>query len=140
MAKHVLYDAYVTVDGVAFPEGQVKAVKGITFDREEHDVTGMNQDQRIKLPGVAVVPNPTLEFYHDFDAASVWATLFPLYQSKAIVNLVVRPTSDPKSPTNPEATVPVWVKKIPFVDGAYAEVHGASVEFSVGGTATIATA
>lgn len=98
MAKFVLRDALVTVNGVDLSD-HVSGVT-ITTSRPEVDVTSMGDDFMAFIGGI---PDATVEvaYFQDFAAAKVDATHWPLVNSDTLFPVVVRPVNAAGSATNP---------------------------------------
>lgn len=99
MAKFVLKDAYITVNGINLSDHCSSVTIETTFD--EVDLTGFGATYKQIAQGLGDA-TITLNVFQDFAAASVDATLWPLSQSGATFPVVVRATSAAKSATNPE--------------------------------------
>jgi hypothetical protein len=61
----------------------------------------------------------------------LWDTLRPLAKTQQTV--VVKPLDGAAGPTNPSATMTVWVPSIPFIDSAIGEATTFDIEFRVVG-------
>lgn len=98
MAKFVLRDAFVTVNGVDLSD-HVSGVT-ITTSRPEVDVTSMGDDFQAFIGGI---PDATVEvaFFQDFASGKVDATHWPLANSDTPFPVVVRPVNTAGSATNP---------------------------------------
>jgi hypothetical protein len=98
MAIFVFTDAKVLVNGVDLSDHCSKVT--CVDDRNAVDVTtmGSSYEQETKGLGKASI---TLDFFQDFAAAKVHATLQPLIASSTPVAVEVRPTSGARSATNP---------------------------------------
>ncbi|MFS8534355.1 MAG: hypothetical protein FWJ65_04285 [Limnochordales bacterium] len=99
MAKLVLRDCYIEVDGVVFSD-HVSSVE-INLSKDEIETTNFGGSGRERVHGLAD-DSFTINFQQDFDSTSVDATLYPLYEQEEEFEVVVRPHSAPVSETNPE--------------------------------------
>lgn len=99
MSKLVLKDCFIEVDGVDFSD-HVSSVE-INLAKDEIDTTNFGGAGRERAHGLKD-DQFTINFQQDFDAASVDATLYPLYDNEAEFVTRVRPTSGAVSTTNPE--------------------------------------
>jgi len=99
MAKFVLKNAFITVDGVNLSDHCSSVTIETTFD--EVDVTGFGGTYKEIIQGMGDA-TITLNVFQDFAAGSVDATLWPLSQSGATFPVVVRATSAVVSATNPQ--------------------------------------
>lgn len=102
MAKFILDDADIVVNGVNLSDH----CSSVTIDdnSDEQDVTAMGADNKQVLLGVGD-GTMTAEFFQDFAAGSVDATLNGLQGSNTPFNVVVKPTSAAVSATNPKYTM-----------------------------------
>lgn len=99
MAKLVLRDCFISVDGVDFSD-HVSSVE-IQLSKDEIDTTNFGGSGRERAHGLKD-DSFTLNFQQDFAAASVDATLYPLYDNETEFQVIVRPTAGVVGPTNPE--------------------------------------
>ncbi len=99
MGKLVLRDCFISVDGVDLSD-HVSSVT-VTLEKDEIETTAFTGQGRERVAGLNN-DNFELNFQQDFDAASVDATLFPLWDGESEFVVLVRPTSAAVSATNPE--------------------------------------
>lgn len=102
MAKTILRDASVTVDGVDLSD-HVDTV-AISTKYDVNDVTGMGAAMKEKLLGLGD-GTITVNFFQDNAAGQVDATLNALLGSNTPFTIVVKPTSAAVSATNPSYTM-----------------------------------
>lgn len=129
MAKQIIKDAQVTVGGVSLGTS-VKSVEiSLTADAKETTAFGDGWTQRIAgLKDGSI----KIDFYQDFAAASVEATLFPLFGTLATVAIL--PNSGTASSTNPSYTAVCLVNQLTPVAGAVGDVMTQSVTWPTSGT------
>lgn len=96
MARYVATDNNITINGSDF-SSSIAAVT-LNTTAEEVETSSFGNDWRSRVAGLKDA-SITLDFHQDFGASSVDATLWPLLGSNATV--VVKPTSDATSATNP---------------------------------------
>jgi hypothetical protein len=96
MAKFAATDYSVLVGGVNLSTN-LNSVE-LTLEADDLETTAFGNDFRTKIAGLKS-GSVTLNFMQDFGAASVDATLFPLFGTQATV--VIKPTSGSVSATNP---------------------------------------
>src|SRR6266487_4345152 len=98
MAITVLTDAYVSVNGVVLSDHASK----VTCEdmRDAVDVTAMGATNKAIAKGLGDA-KITVDFFQDFAAGKVHATLQPLIGSTTPFAVEVRPTSGARSATNP---------------------------------------
>jgi hypothetical protein len=99
MAKFAATDYSVTVGGVNLSTN-LNSVE-LSLEADDLETTAFGNDFRTKIAGLKS-GSVTLNFMQDFGAASVDATLFPLFGTQATV--VIKPTSGSVSATNPSYT------------------------------------
>ena len=129
MAKQIIKDAQVTVGGVSLGTS-VKSVEiSLTADAKETTAFGDGWTQRIAgLKDGSI----KIDFYQDFAAASVEATLFPLFGTLATVAIL--PNSGTATTTNPSYTAVCLVNQLTPVSGAVGDVMTQSVTWPTSGT------
>lgn len=134
MAKHVIRDPEVTVAGTDLSTHISSATVELTSD--EQDVTGFQANAREILPGIPDA-NISLNFWQDYAAGSVDATLQPVYDGGTAVPIVVKPTDAAVSPTNPSWTMQGVLLNYSPLAGAVGEANATEVSFRNGGTAGV---
>lgn len=138
--KHVFYDGVITVNGVTLSDHANKFT--LTVGAESFVGNVFGDSQKYELPGLTTISDIAAEFFHDFAAAKVYATLLAIWQAQTpavSVNLVLKASSAANSATNPQWTIPVFIKSMPIFDGQHGQVHKCAVTFGVMGTYSIAT-
>jgi hypothetical protein len=126
MAKFVLTDASVTVNGVNLSDH----VQSVTVEttRDDVDVTAMGATNKAYLGGLGDA-NINVTFFSDFAASSVHATLYPLSTTSTPFPVIVKPTSAAVSTTNPS----FWMSCLMFgytpIDGSVGDATTMDVEF-----------
>jgi hypothetical protein len=138
MAKHVIYNASVVVNGVDLSD-HVESV-GFEVGINKQDAAAMGDIQDYGMPGTQIVSPVTITFYADFAGSKVYATLFPLWQNRTIFNIVGKATSGARTATNPEWTIPSFIGKTPLMTGKRGDRHMAPVTCEVGGVLSVLTA
>lgn len=136
--KHILYDATITVNGVALTTRLERVEFMVGINKQVGSTMGDLQDYSI--PGTLTVTDPVVEFYQDYDTAKVYATLKALQAARTIFNIVGKASSGATSSTNPEWTIPVFVAQMPLMTGRRGDRHMSPVTFATAGELTIATA
>lgn len=99
MAKLVLRDCFIEVDGVNF-SSHVSSVT-INLSKDEIDTTNFGGDGRERAHGLKD-DSFELTFQQDYSAASVDDTLYPLWDLEQEFLVKVRPRSSAVSVNNPE--------------------------------------
>jgi hypothetical protein len=127
VAKHVLLNAVITVNGVDL-SNRAKKISwnaGVT----SHPAGAFGDAEDYSMPGVRQVKDITVEFYQDYAASNVYATLKPLWAANSIFTLTAKPDSAADSPTNPNFTVQAFVGDMPMLNGGRGEANMATVTF-----------
>lgn len=99
MAKIVLRDCFIEVDGVNF-SSHVSSVT-INLSKDEIDTTNFGGSGRERAHGLKD-DSFELTFQQDYDANSVDDTLYPLWDDETEFTVKVRPKSGSTSANNPE--------------------------------------
>jgi len=126
MGKVVLRNCFIEVDGVNF-SSHVSSVT-VNLSKDEIDTTNFGGDGRERAAGLKD-DSFELNFQQDFDAASVDATLYPLWNDEDEFEVVVRPTSAPVSATNPEYSGTCILLEYQPLAGSVGELSETSVTF-----------
>lgn len=125
MAKHVLYNAVCTVNGVDL----TNRVKSISWNSgiAKQPAAAMGEAQSYSMAGVQEPDDISVEFYMDYAAANVYATFTALYQARTAFVFTAKADSAADSATNPNFTCTVFVGKMPFINGSRGDGHMAPV-------------
>jgi len=130
MTKQVLTDAFVSINGVDLSD-HVNQVT-LNYQAELQDSTTMGDDTRERLGGLKDW-SLDVDFYQDFDAASVDDTLFPLVGTSFTV--IVRPVKGTVvGATNPNYSGTGILESYPPLGGSIGEMSASSVTIQAAGT------
>lgn len=99
MAKIVLRDCFIEVDGHDFSD-HVSSVE-VSLKKAGVDTTNFSGGGKEQVAGLKD-DEFTINFQQDFDALSVDAVLYPLYDLEGEFVVKVRPRAGAASATNPE--------------------------------------
>lgn len=137
--KHMFYDAVITVNSVALSDHVEKVeVKVSTMVPGRADAMG--DLQTYDMPGIQKIEDITVSFFQDYAAAKVYATLYAAWSvPQTIFNIVLKASSAATSATNPQWTIPVFVKTMPFMTGTHGDRHMADASFGCAGNYSVAT-
>lgn len=126
MAKTILRNASVTVNSVDLSNH----VRSVTIQEswDVVDVTAMGDTAKTNLLGIADA-QVTVEFYQDFAATSVDATLSTLAGSNTPFSVVVKPDTAAVSATNPSYTMQAVLPQYTPVAGQVGNASTMSVTF-----------
>ena len=123
MAIEVLTDAFVSINAVDLSD-HIREVR-IDDGAELPTATAMG-DKGIRRLGGLRDWSAVFEFYQDFDAAKVDATLDPLIAVQTALK-VRKSKTDAISATNPEYQGNGMIESLPLVAGSVGEEHTISV-------------
>ena len=135
MAKYAAVDHSITINGTAFSTA-LQSVE-LMVEAAELETTAFGGTFRERIAGLKT-GSVTLNFFQDFAAGAVDATLFPLLGSNATV--VVKPTSGTVSATNPAFTAVCLVVTYSPFSSSVGDIATTSVTWPTTGTVTRATA
>ena len=135
MAKYAATDHTITINGSAFST----ALQSVEFmvEAAELETTAVGGTFRERIAGLKT-GSITLNFFQDFAASQVDATLFPLLGSNATV--VVKPTSGTVSATNPSYSAVCLVTQYTPFSSSVGDIATVSVTWPTTGTVSRATA
>ena len=135
MAKHIIYNASVTLNAVDLSD-HCKKVE-FTVETNGQDAAAMADIEDYEMPGTRKVSPITIEFYQDYAASKVHQTLIALWTARTSFNVVVKPDSAAAASTNPQFTVSCFLKSLPVVSGSRGDAHMASVTLQPAALMTI---
>jgi hypothetical protein len=126
MAKFIGRDVSVTVNAVDLSEWVKSATVSESWD--DVDVTGMGANAKEHLLGIGDA-YIEVEFFQDFAAAAVNATLKTIKGSNTPVEVIVKPTSDAVSVTNPSYTMQAVLPEYNAIDASVGDASTTKVKF-----------
>lgn len=135
MAKLVLNDMNVTINGTALTTSVGKAELAVESDDVETTAFGGN-GWRTRIGGLKAA-NVSLTFMQDYAAASVDATLWPLLNT--LGTIVLTPAGTAVSATNPSFTFTCLINSI-TEGGQVGDLATFDVTWPISGAVTRATA
>src|SRR5688572_24911368 len=120
MAKHVLYNAVITINAVTLTDRARK----ITFRVGTNKQPGaaMSEVQDYSIPGTLFVSPIVIEYYQDYAASNVYITHRTIWDARSSVVLTAKADSAADSATNPNFTITVFVADMSYIDGARGDV------------------
>ena len=128
MALFTLTDAFISINGVTLSD-HAKSVT-IEDNRDQIDFTAFGATSKAYGKGLGDA-KITVEFYQDFAASKVHATLQPLIASTTPFAVEVRATSAARSATNPAALLAsALLFNYGMLAGAVGEASAMSAEFT----------
>jgi predicted secreted protein len=135
MPKFAATDFNVLINGSNFSTS-LNSVE-LTLSADDLETTAFGGEWRTRIAGLKS-GSITLNFMQDFGAASVDATLYPIFGSNATV--VIKPTSATVSSTNPAYTAVALVTAYSPYSSSVGDIATLSVTWPTTGTVTRATA
>lgn len=126
MPKHFMQDVSVVYSGATLSD-HVESVE-VTMEYDQVEVTAMGATAREFIPGLRD-DTITINFFQDFDASKVDATISPLLGSSTGATMVIKPTTSSPSATNPSYTAVVAPYSYSPLNGAVGDANQTSVEF-----------
>jgi hypothetical protein len=134
MAKLVLTNPSVSIAGTDLST----SISSVTLDTKYDiiETTSFGSTAKTRVAGLAD-NSISIEFFQDYAASSVEATIFPLLGTAASV--VIKPVATTVSTTNPSYTVSALVSEWQPLKGGVGQLATASVTWSVSGAISKAT-
>jgi len=138
MAKLVLRDCYVVVNGTVFSD-HVSSCE-INMSKDEVETTNFSGSGRERVHGLQD-NSFSVTFQQDFDANSVDSVLYPLWNNENEFTVEIRPRSGSVSASNPKYTGTCILLEYQPLAGDVGDLSETEVTFNVQrGTFTRATA
>jgi hypothetical protein len=135
LPKFVATDYSITLNGTALSDA-LQSVN-LTIQSDEVETTTFGGGWKTMVGGLRS-GSLQLNFFQDFAAGSVDATLWPLINTVGTV--VIKPTSSTVSSTNPSYTVPVLISQYQPFASSVGDAATLSITLPTSGTVTRATA
>lgn len=126
MAKTVLRDCVITVNGVDFSD-HVSSVE-VQLKKNLVDTTNFSGGGKEQKHGLTD-DEFTLNFQQDFAAAEVDATLYPLYSNETEFTVTVKPTVGAVSATNPQYSGTCILAEYSPLNGKVGDLSETKVKF-----------
>ena len=126
MAITVLTDALVIVNSVTLSDHANQVT--ITDTRDSVDVTAFGATNKAVAKGLGDA-TISVQFFQDFAAGKVHATLQPLISSGTTVQIEIRPTSAARSTTNPAAVMQGLLMNYNMLSGGVGEASTITADF-----------
>jgi hypothetical protein len=126
MAVTVLTNAMVLVNGVDLSDHVSKVT--LTDSRDTVDITAMGATSKAITKGLGDA-KASVDFFQDFAAAKVHATLQPLIGSSTGFAFEVRPTNAARSTTNPAFLMTALLMDYSMLDGSVGDASSFTAEF-----------
>jgi predicted secreted protein len=137
LAVYAATDHKITVNGTNLSSSLQSATLDLSSD--ELETTAFGGGWRTRVAGLKS-GSVTLNFFQDFAAAAVDATLYPLYSAGSYATVVITPTSTAVSATNPAYTAVCLVSQYQPYSSSVGDIATLSVTWMTNGTVSRATA
>lgn len=132
MAIFTLVDVYISINSVVLSDHGNKVT--VTDTRTSVDITAFGATNKAVTKGLGDA-TIAIDFFQDFAAAKIHATLQPLIGSTTPVPIEIRPTSGARSATNPAALMQGLLMSYNMLDGSIGAASSMSVSFENGSQA-----
>lgn len=134
MAKHLLYNAVVTINGVTLTDRARK----ISWKVGTNKLPGaaMSEVQDYSIPGTLFVSPIVIEFFQDYAASNVYITHRTIWDARSSVTLTAKADSAADSATNPNFTCTVFVADMDYLQGSRGDIHVNSVTYEAAAAMT----
>lgn len=137
MAVYAATDHKITVNGTNL--SNVLQSVSLDLSSDELETTAFGGGWRTRVAGLKS-GSVTLNFFQDFAAGAVDATLYPLYNGGSYATVVITPTSTAVSATNPAYTAVCLVSQYQPFASSVGDIATMSVTWQTNGTVSRATA
>lgn len=137
MAKHVLYNASVVVNGTDLSDHVISV--SYTEGLNGVDAAAMSETQDYQMPSTINISDVSIQYFLDFASSKVYATHHSLVTNRTTFNIVVKADAGANAATNPAFTLPVFVKSHPFVNGSRGDAHKGTIVYAAAGAQSVAT-
>lgn len=135
MAKEVLTGSHLTVGSVDVSSMVKKITVTQTSEAKETQAFGNAAKARV---GGLVDYELSVDWYGDYAASAVYATLQPLFNTAT--TCVVKKSSGAVAATNPSFSGSFLVNDFPFIDAEHGEVHEFSTTWPYAGGSVVTPA
>lgn len=137
MAKKIITNAFISINGVELSNRSNKVT--ITSTKDKQDVTAFGAQSKQNLLGLGD-GTIAIDLFQDFDAGSVDATVWPIHTSGSEVVIVVKPDNSAVSTTNPSYTMTGVLPSYTPLDGQVGQASKVSITFENSGDTGIVRA
>jgi len=137
MAVYAATDHKITLNGTNL--SNVLQSVSLDVSSDEIETTAFGGGWRTRIQGLKS-GSVTLNFFQDFGASSVDATITPLFNAGSYATVVVTPTSSAVSSTNPAWTAVCLVSQYQPFSASVGDIATLSVTWPTSGTVSRATA
>ena len=138
MAKFLATQFQVSLNGTDLTSSLHSVTLDVTSNEVDTTTFGTSSTVYKTVAGVILSGSVKLDFYQDYAAGSVDATIWPLVNSVGTV--VIKPLGTAVSATNPSYTVTALINGYTPISGNIGDLSSFSVTWPTSGTVTRATA
>lgn len=138
MAKFMASNFVVTLNGTDLSSSLHAVTLDVSANEIDTTTFGTSSTVYKTVVGGVVSGSAKLDFYQDYAAGSVDATIWPLVNT--IGTLVIKPAGTAVSATNPSYTATVLINGYTPVMGSIGDLSSFSVTWPTSGSVTRATA
>lgn len=133
MAAHVLTDGSLVWNSVDLSD-HVKSME-FPYNKDAVENTAMGATVHTFMAGL-INSGPSAEFYQDYAASKVDATIGASISAGTTATLTMKPTSAAVSATNPSYAASAFIANYRAIGGSVGEAHMAPVTFALTGAIT----
>jgi predicted secreted protein len=137
VAVYAATDHKITLNGTNL--SSVLQSVSLDLSADEIETTAFGSGYRTRIAGLKS-GSVTLNFFQDFGASSVDATIAPLFTAGSYGTVVIIPTSAAVSATNPSYSAVCLISQYQPFSASVGDIATLSVTFPTSGTVTRATA
>lgn len=127
MAKHILYNAVITINAVTLTDRARKVSWKVGTNKQP--AAAFSDVQDFSLPGTLFVSPITIEYFQDYAASNVYITHRTIWDARSSVVLTAKADSAADSATNPNFTITVFIADMDYIQGSRGDVHVNSVTY-----------
>lgn len=138
MAKFLATQFQVSLNGVDLTSSLYAVTLDVSSNEVETTTFGTSSTVYKTVVGGIISGTAKLDFYQDYAAGSVDATIFPLINT--VGTLVIKPNGTAVSATNPSYTVQCLINAYTPISGSIGDLSSFSVSWPTSGSVTRATA
>lgn len=138
MAKFLATQFQVTLNGINLTDSLHAVTLDVSSNEVDTTTFGTASTVYKTVVGGIVSGSVKLDFYQDYAAGSVDATIFPLVNT--IGTLVIKPQGTATSATNPSYSAQCLINAYSPISGSIGDLSSFSVTWPTTGTVTRATA
>jgi hypothetical protein len=121
LAKHILYNASVTLNSVDLSD-HVDSVE-YSLSINSQNAAAMSDVEDYSMAGTRTLGDITINMYQDYASGKVWQTLNGLWTNRTSFTAVIKADSASAATTNPSLSVSVFIKSMSAISGSRGDRH-----------------